>query len=110
MFNGRRTPICFTTTIMFVSLLLILMMTMMIKDCEAAACSGTVAECMVIEGEEQEFLMDTEEHRRILATTNSNSISYGSLQSGSPACGDNCAGERYNVNDRQCKMYERCRS
>ncbi|KAI3768494.1 hypothetical protein L2E82_19219 [Cichorium intybus] len=84
-----------------------------IRDCNGSleACVGsTAAECLVVEDEEQEFLMDTEEHRRILATTNSNSISYGGLQQGNPACGDNCAGEKYDVNGRKCKTYDQCRS
>ncbi|KAL7607036.1 hypothetical protein Lser_V15G20359 [Lactuca serriola] len=110
MFKGRN-PIRFTITILSISVLL--MMTMIIQDCDGSmvTCKGnTAAECLVIEDEEQEFLMDTEEHRRILQTTNSNSITYGGLQRGNPACGDNCAGEKYDVSGRKCRTYEQCRS
>ncbi|KAJ0457536.1 putative rapid ALkalinization Factor [Helianthus annuus] len=108
MFNGRRTS---TTTILSLSIFMLLMM-IMIKDCHGwmAACNGsTAAECRVVEDEEQEFMMDTEEHRRILAGNNNKHLGYGSLQKGSPACGNNCGG-RYDPGGRKCKLYNRsCR-
>ncbi|KAI3500663.1 hypothetical protein L1887_36487 [Cichorium endivia] len=108
MLIGRK-PICFTTA--FLSLSIILMV-MMIKDCDGwtAACNGrTTAECQVIKDEEQEFLMDTEEHRRILQETRH--LVNPALDPKNPACFNNCTGDqKYNVNGRQCKTYENCRT
>ncbi|GJW94240.1 receptor-like protein kinase FERONIA, partial [Tanacetum coccineum] len=70
-----------------------------------------VAECkLVFVEEEEEFMMDTEEHRRILAGTNGgHRIGYGALQRGNPACGNNCAGRRYDRAGRKCKL-KTCKS
>ncbi|KAI3768524.1 hypothetical protein L2E82_19272 [Cichorium intybus] len=104
-----RSPICFTTAML--SLSIILMMTM-IKDCDGwmTPCNGT-AECYRIFEihEELEFLMDTEVNRRILGTTNSKGIGYGALDRTKQPCeGTNCAGKKYNVNGRICKEYQQC--
>ncbi|KAI3768502.1 hypothetical protein L2E82_19229 [Cichorium intybus] len=108
MLIGRK-PICFTTA--FLSLSIILMATM-IKDCDGwtAACNGsTTAECPFIKDEEQEFLMDTEEHRRILLA-NRHLVS-GAQNPTTPACFKNCNGnKKYNVRGRQCKTYDKCRT
>ncbi|GKA96481.1 rapid alkalinization factor [Tanacetum coccineum] len=82
----------------------------MIQDCDGylGTCNGsTAAECKVVfVEEEEEFMMDTEEHRRILARTNGGRhIGYGALQPGNPACGNNCAG-RYDPGGRKCKLYD----
>ncbi|KVH92637.1 lateral organ boundaries domain-containing protein [Cynara cardunculus var. scolymus] len=85
----------------------------MVTDCDGlrgsstAACNGSsLVECRVFEEEAQEFLMDTEEHRRILATTRR--IDYSALQRGYTYCGGNCAG-KYNVRGRPCRTYDYCR-
>ncbi|GKE87810.1 rapid alkalinization factor [Tanacetum coccineum] len=109
MLNGRKTnPMCFATIILLLSIIL------MIQDCDGypATCNGSsAAECKVVfVEEEEEFMMDTEEHRRILAGTNGGHIGYGALQPGNPACGNNCAGRRYDRAGRKCKLYDRsCR-
>ncbi|KAL8234064.1 hypothetical protein R6Q59_020164 [Mikania micrantha] len=106
MYNGRIS----TTASVRLSIMM-LMMVMMIKHCDGwmAACNdSTTTDCPLLANEEQEFLMDTEEHRRILAG-NSNHLSYDSLEAGNPACGNNCGG-RYDPAGRQCKNYDRsCR-
>ncbi|KAI3500685.1 hypothetical protein L1887_36509 [Cichorium endivia] len=107
-----RSPVCFTTAIL--SLSIILMMTM-INDCDGwmTPCNGSIeAECIQIFEihEELEFLMDTEVNRRILGTANSKPIVYKGLQPGNPACsGKNCGGKKYNANGRKCKPYEHCK-
>ncbi|PWA56811.1 rapid ALkalinization Factor [Artemisia annua] len=111
MFNGRTSSVCFTTTIL--SLLIILMATM-IKDCDGslASCNGSnAAECQqVFVEEEEEFMMDTEEHRRILDQTKNSTttITYDALNPGSPACQPNCAGGKY-IKPRGCFTYNRCK-
>ncbi|XP_076953926.1 protein RALF-like 19 [Bidens hawaiensis] len=100
MFNGRAS----TTTILSLS---IIMLMIIIKDCHGwtAACNGsTAAECQLLVDEDQEFMMDTEEHRRILAG-NGGHITYEALQKNNPACGKNCAG-RYDPGGRKCKFYD----
>ncbi|GJY35617.1 RALF-like protein 33 [Tanacetum coccineum] len=81
----------------------------MIQDCDGypATCNGsTAAECEVFVEEEEEFMMDTEEHRRILGRSNGGRhLGYGGLQPGNPACGNNCAG-RYDPGGRKCKLYD----
>ncbi|KAF5791926.1 hypothetical protein HanRHA438_Chr09g0412151 [Helianthus annuus] len=112
MLNGRS----FSNTIL--SLSFILMITI-IKDTHGSteACNyGTTAECPVFNEEEQEFLLDTQEHRLVLETTysdglNSNGgsngkrITYKSLNRGKPvACGSTgCSGKRVNDVARRCK-------
>ncbi|KAF5821850.1 hypothetical protein HanRHA438_Chr01g0020271 [Helianthus annuus] len=101
MFN-RRTS---TTTILSLSIIMLVMM-MMIKDCDGwlAACNGsTAAECLVVEVEEQEFMMDTEEHRRILGTSGPHLVYDPVLQRpGKGVCGINCAGRVTGGNGRTC--------
>ncbi|MDG6100310.1 hypothetical protein EXU34_22960 [Alteromonas sp. ZYF713] len=100
-------------TTVFLSLSLIILMITMIKECDGstAACNGSsAAECQVFVEEEQEFLMDTEEHRRILATTTSNSISYHTLKQDKPTCpGGDCSASKYIKGGRTCKITDRCR-
>ncbi|KAI3500690.1 hypothetical protein L1887_36514 [Cichorium endivia] len=106
MINGRR-AIFFTASFLLLSI--ILMMTM-IRDCDGwmMACNGsTTAECQVIEDEEQEFFMDTEEHRRLLATAKSHPhLSYDVLKRGVVAC-EGCAGAKKRYTHRGCKTYDR---
>ncbi|PWA51037.1 rapid ALkalinization Factor [Artemisia annua] len=101
MFNGRTSSACFTTTIL--SLLIILMVTM-IKDSDGSlgSCNGSNgAKCQqVLVEEEEEFMMDTEEHRGTLA--------YNALSGGNTACGRNCGGGQY-LKSRGCYTYDRCR-
>nr|GFB63014.1 hypothetical protein [Tanacetum cinerariifolium] len=86
----------------------------MIKDSDgslAASCNGSNgAECLqVFVEEEEEFMMDTEEHRRILGQTNKfKGINYKVLTGGNPACGGKCTGAKY-INPRGCFTYNRCR-
>ncbi|KAJ0450506.1 putative rapid ALkalinization Factor [Helianthus annuus] len=101
-------------TILTCVILLLSIILMMINHCEgslssskryADMCNGTMALCPTLVEEAEEFLMDNEEHRRILADTNK--ISYDALKKSEPACAKNCQGEKnYNAGDRQClKMY-----
>nr|GMD68930.1 rapid alkalinization factor [Ipomoea batatas] len=82
------------------------------KAAEGGGCQGSIAECMA-SGEE--FEMDTESNRRILAT--SNYISYGALQRGNTPCSRrgssyyNCQpGAQANPYTRGCSAITRCRS
>lgn len=77
-----------------------------------ATCHGSIAEC--IAGRD-EFDMDTEINRRILATTNY--ISYGALQRNTVPCSQrgasyyNCRpGAEANPYNRGCSTITRCRS
>ncbi|KAK1423362.1 hypothetical protein QVD17_18661 [Tagetes erecta] len=92
----------------------ILLLSIMINHCEgsllsskkyANECNGTMAECPTLVDEDDEFLMDNEDHRRILAATRT--ISYDSLKT-NPACGGNCGG-LYNVQNKQCLTTYRCK-
>lgn len=74
-------------------------------------CKGSIAECMT----ENEFEMDTEINRRVLATTQY--ISYGALQSDTVPCSlrgasyYNCqAGAEANPYNRGCSQITLCRS
>ncbi|KAI3784926.1 hypothetical protein L1987_44034 [Smallanthus sonchifolius] len=103
MFNGRG-PIGYT--IIWLSMIL---MIIMIKDCDGwtAACNGsTEAECLALAEEEQEFMMDTEEHKRILAVAKKPAgvIGYGSLDAPKPFCGSDCPGTY-----ARCTTYNRCK-
>ncbi|GMY21618.1 protein RALF-like 33 [Fagus crenata] len=81
-----------------------------------SACKGTIAECMAMEGGAgEEFELDTEISRRILAT--SSYISYGALQRNTVPCSKrgtsyyNCqAGAQANPYSRGCSAITRCRS
>ncbi|KAL8234063.1 hypothetical protein R6Q59_020163 [Mikania micrantha] len=98
MFSGRTST---STTI----LIMMLMMVLVIKNCDGwvAACNdSTAAECRMPVDEEQEFLMDTEEHRRILAGYPPGRLAYKGLDAGNPACASNCGG-RYNPSGRKVK-------
>ncbi|KAJ4956249.1 hypothetical protein NE237_013032 [Protea cynaroides] len=75
------------------------------------ACDGSIAECL----SGNEFEMDTEINRRILATTSY--ISYGALQRNTVPCSRrgasyyNCkAGAQANPYTRGCSSITRCRS
>ena len=75
----------------------------------ANQCNGTVgAECpkLLVE-EEEEFLMDTEEHRRILLQGQRVYI-YGSLDAPNPACDDHCPGVQLYGVHRQCTLKDGC--
>nr|GEZ80398.1 hypothetical protein [Tanacetum cinerariifolium] len=74
-------------------------------------CSGSIAECMA-SGEE--FMMESESTRRILATTRH--ISYGALQGNNVPCSQrgasyyNCrSGGQANPYQRGCSTITRCR-
>ncbi|KAL3623256.1 hypothetical protein CASFOL_032072 [Castilleja foliolosa] len=76
-----------------------------------SGCRGTVAECL---DDEQEFDLDSESNRRILATRRY--ISYGALQRNNVPCSRrgtsyyNCrAGARANPYSRGCTTITRCR-
>ncbi|XP_074356189.1 protein RALF-like 33 [Apium graveolens] len=76
-----------------------------------SSCTGSVADCM--RGEE--FDMDSESNRRILATTNY--ISYDALERNNVPCSQrgasyyNCEqGAEANPYDRGCSAITRCRS
>ncbi|KAK1398858.1 Rapid ALkalinization Factor [Heracleum sosnowskyi] len=75
-------------------------------------CKGSIAECM---GVGEEFEMDSESNRRILAT--SNYISYAALQKNNVPCSKrgasyyNCKqGAEANPYNRGCSAITRCRS
>ncbi|KAK1385169.1 Rapid alkalinization factor [Heracleum sosnowskyi] len=75
------------------------------------ACTGSIGDCMM----DQEFDMDSESNRRILATTKY--ISYDALQKNSVPCSQkgasyyNCKqGAEANPYDRGCSAITRCRS
>ncbi|KAG9142788.1 hypothetical protein Leryth_005544 [Lithospermum erythrorhizon] len=77
-------------------------------------CTGTIAECM-INSDDDEFGMDSDINRRILATTNY--ISYGALQRNNVPCSQrgasyyNCRpGAQANPYNRGCSAITRCRS
>ncbi|KAH7578365.1 hypothetical protein JRO89_XS01G0373000 [Xanthoceras sorbifolium] len=76
-----------------------------------ARCQGSVADCMT----DDEFGMDSEINRRILATTNY--ISYGALQRNTVPCSQrgasyyNCQqGAEANPYNRGCSAITQCRS
>ncbi|EEF30515.1 protein RALF-like 33 [Ricinus communis] len=78
---------------------------------KTSRCQGTLADCM----QEDEFDMDSEINRRILATTNY--ISYGALQRNTIPCSQrgasyyNCQpGAEANPYSRGCSAITRCRS
>ncbi|XP_004494597.1 protein RALF-like 33 [Cicer arietinum] len=77
-------------------------------------CEGSIADCMLQQGEE-EFEFDNEINRRILATTKY--ISYGALQRNTVPCSRrgasyyNCRpGAQANPYTRGCSAITRCRS
>lgn len=77
-------------------------------------CQGSIAECMASSADD-EFAMDTEINRRILATTSY--ISYGALQRDTVPCSRrgasyyNCqSGGQANPYNRGCSAITRCRS
>ncbi|KAL0348018.1 UNVERIFIED_CONTAM: Rapid alkalinization factor [Sesamum angustifolium] len=79
-----------------------------------SGCRGTVAECL--DNEDQEFELDSESNRRILATAR-RYISYGALQRNSVPCSRrgasyyNCRpGAQANPYRRGCSAITRCRS
>ncbi|OAY42313.1 protein RALF-like 33 [Manihot esculenta] len=78
-----------------------------------SSCKGSIAECLAIDGEE--FELDSEISRRILAT--SNYISYGAMQRNTVPCSRrgasyyNCQpGAQANPYTRGCSAITRCRS
>ncbi|KAM6577854.1 hypothetical protein CsatB_029691 [Cannabis sativa] len=75
-------------------------------------CDGSIAECLA---EEEEFELDSESNRRILATKKY--VSYGALQRNTVPCSRrgasyyNCKpGAQSNPYNRQCSSISRCRS
>ncbi|CAN4111101.1 unnamed protein product [Withania somnifera] len=84
----------------------------MMPPARSGECKGSIAECMA---EEEEFELDTESNRRILATKKY--ISYGALQKNSVPCSRrgasyyNCKpGAQANPYTRGCSKITRCRS
>lgn len=82
-----------------------------------SACEGSIAECLAVDGGggEEEFGMESEISRRILATTKY--ISYGALQRNTVPCSRrgasyyNCRpGAQANPYNRGCSAITRCRS
>ncbi|PWA51035.1 rapid ALkalinization Factor [Artemisia annua] len=106
MFRGGTSPICFTTTILAITVIL---MITMIKDCDCSmtACNGsTTADCQLVSvEEEEEFMMDSEEHRRILEAGKDH-LSLASLDPHNPACAPNCGGKLVNAGKRKCTLYD----
>ncbi|KAJ0454661.1 hypothetical protein HanIR_Chr15g0742651 [Helianthus annuus] len=91
-------------------ILLLSIIFMMMKHCEgslsssrkyADECNGTMAECPTLVEEDEEFLMDTEEHRRILAGYRKPTpkLTYHA-QKPNPVCGKKCPGA-YKVNKKR---------
>lgn len=85
-----------------------------IHQTKTATCEGSIADCMLQQGEE-EFQFDNEINRRILATTKY--ISYGALQRNTVPCSRrgasyyNCRpGAQANPYSRGCSAITRCRS
>ncbi|XP_057717860.1 rapid alkalinization factor [Arachis stenosperma] len=83
------------------------------KKGSGSSCKGSIAECM--EAGEEEFDLDSEINRRILATTKY--ISYGALQRNTIPCSRrgasyyNCRpGAQANPYNRGCSAITRCRS
>ncbi|XP_065854593.1 rapid alkalinization factor [Euphorbia lathyris] len=92
-----------------------------IRSSPSSSCKGSISECLASNGgtvvgeEEEEFQMDSEISRRILATTNY--ISYGALQRNTVPCSRrgasyyNCQpGAQANPYSRGCSAITRCRS
>ncbi|KAI3503223.1 hypothetical protein L1887_31662 [Cichorium endivia] len=86
---------------------------MTINHCDASPssyvdkCNGSVAGCPTLLEEDDEFLMDTEEHRRILAETKK--MTLAGLDRNSPACGTHCQGDsNYDAGHRQCGKTNYC--
>ncbi|KAJ4842292.1 hypothetical protein Tsubulata_028858 [Turnera subulata] len=85
-----------------------------VSSSRSSPCKGSVAECMAEQGEEEEFGMESEISRRILATTKY--ISYGALQRNNVPCSRrgasyyNCRpGGQANPYSRGCNAITRCR-
>ncbi|KAM1038727.1 hypothetical protein ACFX13_034099 [Malus domestica] len=84
-------------------------------EAKSASCKGSIAECALAAGDDEEFDMDSEISRRILATTKY--ISYGALQRNTVPCSRrgasyyNCKpGAQANPYNRGCSAITRCRS
>ncbi|GAB4851280.1 hypothetical protein Ancab_030576 [Ancistrocladus abbreviatus] len=80
----------------------------------STTCRGTIAECLAGEEDEEEFLLDSEINRRILAATRY--ISYGALSKNYIPCSRrgasyyNCRpGAQANPYRRGCSVITRCR-
>uniref|UniRef100_A0A7N0TG78 Uncharacterized protein n=1 Tax=Kalanchoe fedtschenkoi TaxID=63787 RepID=A0A7N0TG78_KALFE len=80
-----------------------------------STCQGTIAECLLSDQDGEEFELDSESNRRILAT--SSYISYGALSRNRVPCSRrgasyyNCqAGAQANPYSRGCSAITRCRS
>ncbi|GJT49241.1 hypothetical protein Tco_0975398 [Tanacetum coccineum] len=107
MFRGGTSPIIRFTLIVSTTIVVL----MIIKDCDGSmtACNGsTAAECLQLVSveQEEEFMMDTEEHRRILVGKNDH-ISLNSLEKGKQGCrGTSCAG-KYDPANRKCTLFDR---
>ncbi|GAU11493.1 hypothetical protein TSUD_344830 [Trifolium subterraneum] len=84
-----------------------------IQQTKTTTCEGSIADCMLEQGEE-EFQLDNEINRRILANTKY--ISYGALQRNTVPCSRrgasyyNCRpGAQANPYNRGCSAITRCR-
>ncbi|MFS8017117.1 hypothetical protein Hanom_Chr15g01376551 [Helianthus anomalus] len=92
--GSKNTIFSFLTCVIFlVSVILI-----KINHCEgsllsskrcADMCNGTVAKCPTLVEDDEEFLMDTEEHRWILGGKPTGHLSYGGLKNTKTACHTN---------------------
>lgn len=115
--NGSKSSSSFTFVIIL--LLSSIIVTMMIHHCNGFLvssnsfsddqCNGTMgAGCptLLLE-EDEEFLMDTEEHRRILQ--GQNTLSYNGLQPQQPFCKTNgCSGRKLYNAGRTCTLANGC--
>lgn len=112
-FGSRNTN--YTCVIM----ILVLIMMMMINNCLgsfsppnydfANPCNGTNAECDSLVENYEELLMDTEEHRRVLAQKPYISLNALKADNTPQACSGNCQG-RYAVKNRGCLTTYHCPS
>ncbi|KAI3665812.1 hypothetical protein L6452_44447 [Arctium lappa] len=120
--HGSRNIFTYVLHILLLSSIILIMM--MINHCHGFPsssfnykyapdhCNGTLAECptSLLEEEDsgEEFLMDTEEHRRILQGQK-RYISNDGLQRAPVGCGNYCAGFRFkNVGHRKCTTEFHC--
>ncbi|XP_022011263.1 protein RALF-like 32 [Helianthus annuus] len=111
--HGSRNTILINVLTCVILLLSVILM--MMNHCEgslsssrkyADECNGTMAECPTLVEEDEELLMDTEEHRRILAETKK--ITFEALQSGNAACDGNCEGLYNAKKNNQCLKSTYC--
>ncbi|CAI9264847.1 unnamed protein product [Lactuca saligna] len=107
--NGRRSPISFTTAMLSLSMMTMMMMTTMVKECDGwmTPCNGsTTVECIhVVEFDEEiEFQMDTEINRWIMgeAEKTGGHITYKGMNQGKAV--DGKGSKSYNAGKKKgCK-------